>query len=42
MHLVPKYKDEFEGGGVVAMNPGKTYLTEEQYAEMIEKIKANL
>ena len=42
MHLVPKYKDEFEWGGVFAMNPGKTYLTEEQYAEMIEKIKANL
>ena len=42
MHLVPKYKDEFEWGGVFAMNPGKTYLTDEQYAEMIEKIKANL
>ena len=42
MHLVPKYKDEFEWGGVFAMNPGKTYLTEEQYAAMIEKIKANL
>ena len=41
-HLVPKYRDEFEWGGVFAMNPGKTYLTDEQYAEMIEKIKANL
>ena len=41
-HLVPKYADEFEWGGVFAMNPGKTYLTDEQYAEMIEKIKANL
>ena len=41
-HLVPKYEGEFEYGGVFAMNPGKPYLTQEQYAEMIEKIKANL
>ena len=41
-HLVPKYKDEFEWGGVFAMNPGKTYLSDAEYAEMIEKIKANL
>ena len=42
MHLVPKYKDEFEWGGVFEMNPGKTYLSDAEYAEMIEKIKANL
>ena len=41
-HLVPKYKDEFEWATVFAMNPGKTYLTEEEYAAMIEKIKAAL
>ena len=41
-HLVPKYRDEFEWGGVFAMNPGRVYLTDEEYAEMIEKIKANL
>ena len=41
-HLVPKYRDEFEWGGVFAMNPGQVYLTDEEYAEMIEKIKANL
>lgn len=41
-HLVPKYRDEFEWGGVFAMNPDRVYLTEEEYAEMIEKIKANL
>lgn len=41
-HLVPKYKGGFEWGGVFQMNPGQTYLTEEQYAEMIEKIKAAL
>ncbi|MCR4950085.1 MAG: HIT family protein [Solobacterium sp.] len=42
MHLVPKYKDEFEWGGVFAMNPGQKYLSEEEYAKMIEKIKAAL
>lgn len=41
-HLVPKYKDQFEWGGVFQMNPDQTYLTEEEYAEMIEKIKACL
>lgn len=41
-HLVPKYQGGFEWGGVFAMNPKQTYLTDEQYAEMIEKIKANL
>lgn len=41
-HLVPKYKDQFEWTTVFQMNPGKTYLSEEGYAEMIEKIKANL
>ena len=41
-HLVPKYRDECEWGGVFAMNPGRVYLTDEEYAEMIEKIKANL
>ena len=41
-HLVPKYRDEFEWGGVFAMNPNRTYLTDAEYAEMIEKIKANL
>ena len=42
MHLVPKYKDGFEWGGVFEMNPGKTLLTDEQYADMIAKIKAAL
>ena len=41
-HLVPKYRDEFEWGGVFAMNPDRVYLSDEEYAEMIEKIKANL
>lgn len=42
VHLVPKYKDEFEWGGVFAMNPDQKYLSGEEYAEMIEKIKAAL
>lgn len=42
VHLVPKYKDEFEWGGVFAMNPDQKYLSEDEYAEMIEKIKAAL
>ena len=42
MHLVPKYEGGDEWGGVFQMNPGKVYLTDAEYAEMIEKIKANL
>jgi diadenosine tetraphosphate (Ap4A) HIT family hydrolase len=41
-HLVPKYEGGDEFGGVFQMNPGKVYLTDGEYAEMIEKIKANL
>ncbi|MBR3265763.1 MAG: HIT family protein [Erysipelotrichaceae bacterium] len=42
MHLVPKYKDGYEWGGVFEMNPGKTLLSDEEYQELIDKIKANL
>ena len=42
MHLVPKYKDGYEWGGVFEMNPGKTLLADAEYAEMIEKLKAAL
>lgn len=41
-HLVPKYKEEYEWGGVFAMNPGEKYLTEEEYTELIEKIRREL
>ena len=41
-HLVPKYKDEFEWTTVFQMNPGAVYLSDAEYAEMIEKIKNNL
>lgn len=42
MHLVPKYKDQYEWGTVFQMNPGEKYLTEAEYEEMIEKIKSSL
>lgn len=42
MHLVPKYRDGYEWGGVFEMNPGRVKLSEAEYAGMIEKIKANL
>ena len=41
-HLVPKYKDGYEWGGVFAMNPGEKYLTEQEYAELVEKIKERI
>ena len=41
-HLVPKYEGGDEFGGVFQMNPDKVYLTDVQYAEMIQKIKDNL
>ena len=41
-HLVPKYEGQFEWGGVFQMNPDRTYLTQEEYAEIIEKIKQAL
>jgi len=40
--LVPKYKKGFEWNGVFAMNPQQTYLSENEYTEMIEKIKKAL
>ena len=42
MHLVPKYRDGCEWGGVFEMNPGKVTLTEAEYADMAEKLKKAL
>lgn len=39
-HLVPKYRDGFEFGGVFEMNPQKNYLTEIQYREITDKIRS--
>ncbi|MDX9748289.1 MAG: HIT family protein [Paludibacter sp.] len=41
-HLVPKYTDGYNYGGVIEMNPQKVYLSEQEYLEMIEKIKSSL
>ena len=41
-HLVPKYKDQFEWGGVFQMDPKQVTLTQPEYDALIEKIKANL
>lgn len=41
-HLVPKYRDEYEWGGVFQMDPKQKRLTPEEYADMIAKIKAEL
>ena len=42
MHIVPKYKEGYAFGSVFEMNPQKKYPSENEYAEVIEKIKANL
>ena len=41
-HLDPKYKDQFEWNGVFQMNPEKTFLSDAEYAGIIQKIKAEL
>ena len=41
-HLVPKYKDGYEWGGVFAMNPKETFLSDAEYTEMIERIREKL
>jgi len=41
-HLVPKYKDQFEWGTPFAMDPGRVTLSDEEYAEMISKIREAL
>ena len=42
MHIVPKYEGKENWGSTFEMNLGKTYLTDDEYNEMIEKIKAQL
>ena len=41
-HLVPKYENEFEWGGTFEMNPKRVTLSDAEYEELIETIKANL
>jgi diadenosine tetraphosphate (Ap4A) HIT family hydrolase len=42
MHIVPKYEGKENWGSTFEMNPGKTHLTEEEYQEVIGKIKQYL
>lgn len=42
MHIVPKYENKENWGSTFEMNPGKTYLTDEEYQDMIETIKKAL
>ena len=41
-HLAPKYVDGPDYGGTFQMNPQKVYLTDGEYQELIDKIKACL
>ena len=41
-HLVPKYVGGPDFGGVFRMNPQEVYLTDEEYADMAEKLKKEL
>ena len=41
-HLAPKYEDGPDFGGTFQMNPGKVYLSDAEYQELIDKIKAYL
>lgn len=41
-HLVPKYEDGPEWGSVFEMNPGKIFLTDQEYEEIAEKIRQAL
>lgn len=41
-HLVPKYKDGFEWGGIFTMNPQKVTLGDAEYADAIKKIREAL
>ncbi len=42
MYVVPKYEGGANWGGTFEMNPGKTYLKDEEYREMIESIRQYL
>ena len=41
-HLAPKYVDGPDYGGVFQMNPGKVYLSDAEYADMIEALRKEL
>lgn len=41
-HIVPKYENDFEWGGVFAMNPQKRYLSDTDYEGIIAEISSKL
>lgn len=41
-HLAPKYVDGPDYGATFQMNPGKVYLSDEEYQQLIDQIKAHL
>ena len=41
-HLAPKYVDGPDYGGTFQMNPGKVYLSDAEYQQMIDALKAAL
>lgn len=41
-HLAPKYVDGLDYGGTFQMNPGKVYLTDEEYAAMRTQLREAL
>ena len=42
MHLAPKYVDGPDYGSTFTMNPQKTYLSESEYADMVDQLKKKL
>ena len=42
IHLTPKYIDGPDYGGTFTMNPQKVYLADEEYDEMVKRIKNEL
>ena len=42
MHLVPKYKDEFEWGGTFAMDPNIRKLNEAECEEVAAKLRSQI
>ena len=41
-HLIPKYEGGPDWGGAFQMNPRQVYLTDAEYQEMAEQLKAQL
>ena len=40
--LPPKYVDGPDYGGIFQMNPGKVYLSDAEYSEMVEALRKEL